>query len=116
MHADFKSYLQYFAVYQEQSTLPNDTHSFSSYAFSLYLFLVSYEFTLSLYIIQKANHPIINKYFQGFKQIVKVLGSTSAATAAYSYAPVEPSAVTNYLHTKTPLGRGVGLSDWKYGI
>jgi hypothetical protein len=52
MHADFKSYLQYFVVYQEQSILPNDTHSFSSYALSLYLFLVFYEFILSLYIIQ----------------------------------------------------------------
>lgn len=47
-----------------------------------------------------------NVAFQVGKHIVKAVGVSTAISVGYSHAPVEPNAVSNFVHTQTPFGRG----------
>lgn len=72
----------------------------------IYFFLILFDFFISMFVIFKANHPIENKMFQMAKQTAKLVMGASATGYVVAIAPVEPNAISNFVHTKTPVGRG----------
>lgn len=67
---------------------------------------VSITFVIALYVIYKANSPIDNRLLQVAKHGAKVAGAIAVGSVGYSHAPIEPNAISNFVHTKTLLGRG----------
>lgn len=49
---------------------------------------------------------MINHLLQVAKHGVRVIGALTVGSVGYSHAPFEPNAISNFVHTKTPLGRG----------
>ena len=110
--------IDYVTVYQ--STLDSDLSNIdksllSTYQKHLNFFFVSsglyfisvlLTFIVALYVIYKANSPIHDRLFQVAKHGVRAIGAVSVGSVGYSYAPVEPNVISNFVHTKTPLGRG----------
>ena len=71
-----------------------------------------------MYVTLKVNSPVRNVAFQIGKRAAKAVGRVSAIAVGYSHVgPVEPNAVSNFVHTKTPFGRGydyeIGSFDLK---
>lgn len=79
---------------------------YSKFPVFAYFFLIFYEFTLSIYIILKANSPVRNIYYEITKQVLKTTGSALVIGVGYSHAIIEPNGFSNFVHTKTPFGRG----------
>lgn len=75
----------------------------------VYLASVLANLLIAFYVIRNANNPIKDKVVQGVKQVLKATASVTTAAVGYSYAPLEPTTVSNFVHTQTPLGRG-----WDY--
>lgn len=61
---------------------------------------------IALYVIYKANSPMDNPLLQVAKHGVRAIGALTVGSVGYSQAPTEPNAISNFVHTKTPLGRG----------
>lgn len=72
----------------------------------LYFSSVLLTLIIALYVIYKANSPIDNRLLQVAKHGVKAIGALTVGSVGYSHAPIEPNAISNFVHTKTPLGRG----------
>jgi len=83
--------------------MPLTTLYRTCYFFNL---LICLEFLISLYVIRKANTPIKNIGFQVLKHGLRAIAGVSLGAGAFTYGPVEPNLISNYVHTKTPLGRG----------
>lgn len=105
---DYQTYSVFFSspILEERTLVVTSTNSYSQYSFSFYLIIIIYEYVLSMYVISKANSPIRNTIFQYGKQTIKILSTSSVAAVGYSHAPLEPNTVSNFVHTKTPFGRG----------
>jgi hypothetical protein len=104
---DYQSYSKlFFAISLEKSLTPPQAEYYSQYAFCLYFAVIIYEYLLSIYITLKANHPLRNVAYQFAKHTAKVVGASGAVAVGYSHAPVEPNSISNFIHTKTPFGRG----------
>jgi len=75
---------------------------------SLYLCCIIIHLAISLYVIEYANTPI-DPYWRPFMRFAKTLGSAGAATVGVTIAaeaPVAPNKFSQFVHTKTFLGRG----------
>ena len=72
----------------------------------LYFSSILLTFIIALCVIYKANSPIDSPLLQFAKHGVRVIGALSVGSVGYSYAPTESNAISNFVHTKTPLGRG----------
>lgn len=75
---------------------------------TLYLCCIIIHLGISLYVIRYANSPI-NKYWKPIMSAVKITGAVGAATVGVTIAaeaPVAPNKFSQYVHTKTYLGRG----------
>ena len=94
------------SILEEESLITFPPKFYSQYSFCFYSVIIIYEFVLSIYVTLKANSPIENVAFQIGKYTAKAVGTLSAVALGYSYAPVEPNVVSNFVHTKTPFGRG----------
>lgn len=64
--------------------------------------ITSYQFTLSTKLI----HLYKNVFSQVVKQTLKLSASATVLGVGYAHAFVEPNEVSNFVHTKTPFGRG----------
>lgn len=115
MQIDFQTYSLFSSSILEEGcvTLATKPNFYSQYSFGFYFIMIIYEFVLSIFIILKANSPIRDVAFQVGKTVLRAVGSASAAAVTYSHLPVEPNAVSNYVHTKTPFGRGCDDGHWK---
>ena len=107
---DYQTYSVLSSILEEESLIPAPTKFYSQYSFCFYFVIIIYKFVLSVYVTLKANSPMKNVVFQIVKHAVKAVG--------YSYdAPVKPNVVSNFVHTKTPFGRGynyeIGSFDLK---
>lgn len=72
----------------------------------VYLSLIAFELVLSIRIIFIANHPIENRSAQILKYVVTAGVGSYAGVYFISYAPIEPSPISNFFHTTMPGGRG----------
>jgi hypothetical protein len=84
----------------------NNIFYISKFPVFCYLILILYDYILSIYIIYKANSPVQNVFYQVVKQTLKVTTSATVLGVGYAHAFVEPNEVSNFVHTKTPFGRG----------
>ena len=101
---------------EEESLIFAPTKFYSQYSFCFYFVIIIYEFVLSVYPTVKANSPVKNVVFQIGKHAVKAVGASSAIAVGYSYAPVEPNVVSNFVHTKTLFGRGYDYEIGSFGL
>jgi hypothetical protein len=96
----------YYSIVEEKSLIPNPTF-YSYYSFFFYFVIIICEFVLAVYVCFKANSPIQNKIFVIVQQSVRVVIGSSVLAVGFSYSPImESNVVSNFVHTKTPLGRG----------
>jgi hypothetical protein len=72
----------------------------------LYFSSVLSTLIINLYVIYRANSPIDDRLFQVAKHGAKAIGALTVGSVGYSYAPIEPNVVSNFVHTKTLFGRG----------
>ena len=93
-------------ILEEESLILAPTEFYSQYSFCFYFIIIVYEYVLSIYVTLKANSSVRNVVFQIGKHTVRALGASSAIAVGYSYAPVEPNVVSNFVHTRSPFGRG----------
>jgi hypothetical protein len=103
-------------ILEEKSLILAPTKFYSQYSFCFYFIIIIYEYVLSIYVTLKANSPVRNVVFQIVKHTVKAVGATSTIAVGYSHAPVEPNVVSNFVHTRTPLGRGYDYEIGSLGL
>jgi hypothetical protein len=103
-------------ILEEKSSTLALTKFYSQYSFCFYFIIIIYEYVLSIYVTLKANSPVRNVLFQIGKHTVKALGASSAVAVGYSHAPVEPNFVSNFVHTRTPFGRGYDYEIGSLGL
>ena len=105
---DYHTYTEFLSsVLREEPLSPAETKSYSKYSFGFYVIIIIYEFILSVYVTLNANNPVTNVAFQIGKNAVKVIGLGSTVAYAYSHVVLmEPDVVTNFVHAKSPFGRG----------
>jgi hypothetical protein len=75
---------------------------------SLYLCCIIIHLGISLYVIRYANSPI-NKYWKPIMSAAKIAGAaggTAVGVSVAAEAPVAPNKFSQFVHTKTSLGRG----------
>lgn len=117
VNMDYQTYsVLYSCIFEEKSLNLTPTKSYSQYSFFFYFVIIIYEFVLSVYVTLKANRPVENFFFQIGKHTVKAITTSSAIIVSYSYAPVEPNVVSNFVHTKTPFGRGYDYEVGSFGL
>jgi len=104
---DYQTYSVFLSsVLAEKSSIPAPTKFYSQYIFCFYFVIIIYEFVLSVYVTLKADSHVENVVFQIGTHAVKAINISSAIAVGCSYAPGEPNVVSNFVHTKTPFGRG----------
>ena len=72
----------------------------------LSLSLVLLRFGIDVYVIYAENSTIKYRFIQLVKHGVKAVGVTTVGSVIYSYLPTEATTISNFVHTKTPFGRG----------
>ena len=77
----------------------------------IFFFFVIIDLGIAIYVIQKANSPIDSnwRYFMMAGRIIgatTAIGSSTAVAGTVIAGAPEPSAGSNFIHTKTPFGRG----------
>ena len=118
LKSDYQTYsvLSSSSILEEESLTLASPKFYSQYSFFFYFVIIIYEFVLSVYVTLKANSPVRNVVFQIGKHAVKAVGASSAIAVGYSYAPVEPNVVSNFVHTETPFGRGYDYETGSFGL
>ena len=104
------------SILEEESLILAPPKFYSQYSFCFYFVIIIYEFVLSVYVTLKANSSVKNVVFQIGKHAVKAVGASSEIAVGYSYAPVEPNVVSNFVHTETPFGRGYDYEIGSFGL
>jgi hypothetical protein len=104
------------AILEEKSLTPDSIKFFSQYSFCFYFVIIIYEFVLSVYVTLNANSPVRKVIFQIGTNAVKVVGASSVVAAGLSLGPLEPNVVSNFVHTKTPFGRGYDYEIGSYSL
>nr|YP_010133790.1 hypothetical protein KYU99_mgp06 [Nitzschia supralitorea]QWM93280.1 hypothetical protein [Nitzschia supralitorea] len=108
----FLSALESEEIFNDAVFLTDDQkfyHDYLKLFVCVYLASVLAHLLIAFYVIYNANHPIRDKFIQGTKHLAKATAAVSTVAVGYSYAPLEPTELSNFVHTKTPLGRG-----WDY--
>ncbi len=96
---------------------PVSSVSYSRYTFGCFFVILVYEFVLSIYVIFKANHPLKYKFFKVGQKVLKIAGASSVMAVGYSQIPVKATdSITNFVHTKTPFGRGYDYEIGSYDV
>jgi hypothetical protein len=119
LQIDYQTYSVISSSIEEESLIPISvpTKFYSTYSFCLYLVIIIYEFVLSLYVTLNSNSLVENVVFQIGKHVAKAVGASIAIAFGYSHTPGESNVVSNFVHTKTPFGRGydyeIGSFDLK---
>lgn len=85
---------------------PYKSNSWTFVICIVYLSLVAFEFIISILVIKKANHPVKNFSFQTAISAAKAVSVVVGASYFAAYTFPEPSAISNFVHTKIPGGRG----------
>lgn len=113
LEMDYQTYSSILSstISEEKSLISTPTKFYSKYSFCFYGVVIVYEYLLSIFVTLKANSPIRDFTFQLVKHTAKATVAISTGAVGYSYAPVEPNEVSNFVHTKTWFGRG-----WDYEI
>lgn len=108
LEMDYQTYYSArLSICEGKPLIPASTNFYSQYIFYFYFFIVIYEFVLSVYVTLKVSSPVKNVVFQIGKHAIKAISISSVISVTYSYvACFEPTVVSNFVHTKTPLGRG----------
>lgn len=117
IYVDYQSYLEYsFSMLEKESLTLAPPKQYSYYSFSFYFVIIIYELVLSIYITLNANSPVRNTIFQIGKHVARAAGASTVVAAGLSYGPVEPNVVSNFVHTKTPFGRGYDFEVGCFGL
>ena len=114
-YIDSQTYKEYLcSVLQEEPVIPANPKFYSHYIFGFCVIITIYEFVLSVYVTLNANSPVINAVSQIGKNALKAASFCGAFVYGYSYAPIESNAVSTFVHTKTPFGRGYDYTVGNY--
>ena len=117
VNIDYHTYSTlFYNISQEESVIIDSKEYYSRYSFCISLMIIYYEYALSIYVIFKANSPIKYALYQVAKHTARAVGSSGVLAVGYSYAPVEPTRVSNFVHTKTPFGRGYDYEIGSFGL
>ena len=90
-----------------ENKLEENISFYSKYTLCFFFVVITYEYFVSIYIVFHVGSPVKNVFFQVVKKTMSLVSFTVTNAFVYSYLPfAETSDISNFVHTKTPFGRG----------
>jgi hypothetical protein len=85
---------------------------YSKYSFSLFFWVVIYEYILSVFVITYTHHPIKHQWIAQLKTLGKAWVVVGTGMYGYAYGPSEPNGVSRFVHLNFPGGRGFDYNSF----